>query len=212
MAYGKTKKSKKAHPAALTRPGDRPGRRVPMEEIERGRTFVPNREDQLPKVFTRNGGGQSLFDPDIVVSEVFDELDNEEYITSFDGSFSPETRAEIVIAGLGFDIVPDSDKMSKDFSLIGQKNSDETIMNKRILDPDLKLLTADPISCVEKFKDASDPFYEPDDERTSAIKKEKQLHKTKQRKKLLKVARSLSVVTRRSPNKMLNKRVERRAK
>lgn len=161
------------------------------------------------KVMTRFGP-KSLLAPDISISEALDEIDSKEYITSYTGLSTPETTSLLVIEGLGFTVVPVIAKMSKEFSLIGEENIDESIENPKIMDPDLKLLTPDLTSASDKFKDVDDPFYDFDDERPDSIKKEESIQKRKEDKKFIRVARAISDIVRAGPSKMLDKKVTRR--
>ena len=163
---------------------------------------------------TRNGAIKLFSDPNSPVFDALSELRSKGYIRELGGRINIETKCEQLIGGLNFAIVG-SQELSpgianmKNFSLIGSTNVDETIMNSKILDPDLDKLTPVPVSAVEKIKNQTDTFYELDEERPESIKiifeKEKLIH----RKKAIRVAKDLSEIVRLSPNKMLDKEINR---
>jgi len=165
---------------------------------------------KYPPMTMTTAGPKSLFAPDMVIIESLDEITSKEYLASYTGPSTPETTSLMVIEGLGFGIVPSAAKMSKEFSLIGEENIDKSIENPKIIDPDFGLLTPDPTSASDKFKDVDDPFYDFDDERPDSVKREELLERRKEDKKFIRVGRALSDIVRMGPNKMLDKKSGRR--
>jgi len=99
----------------------------------------------------------------------------------------------------------DSVEFSKDFSLAKTINVDSTIENNRIVDPDLSDLTPGPLSATDKFKSATDSFYDLDDEKTDNIKLMEREHKNRERKKLFKISQLIVNITRHTNNRMLKR-------
>ena len=197
MAYKKTDSKKSSTPTTPTRapPSGRPMPRPPTEST--------------PTIMT-TAGPTGLLGPETTTVEALDEIVSKEYLASYTGPITPETTSLLVIEGLGFIVVPDTTKMSKEFSLIGEENIDKSIENPKIIDPDLKLLTPDPVSASDKFKDVDDPFYDFDDERPDSVKREELIEKRKEDKKFIRVARGLADIVRMGPSKMLDKKAARR--
>tara|TARA_R110002012_G_scaffold302360_1_gene503229 strand:+ start:596 stop:1213 length:618 start_codon:yes stop_codon:yes gene_type:complete len=96
-------------------------------------------------------------------------------------------------------------EFDKNFSLLKTTNVDTTIKSSKILDPDLSTLTPDTILTGDKFKSASDPFYELDDEYPENIKIKRKEDMRDKKLKLVRVATKLTKTARKSRNKMLLK-------
>jgi hypothetical protein len=161
-------------------------------------------------ILTRHGVHRLFSDPNTETIEALGELKNEGYVRTTGGQMNIELKCEEVLEGIGFALV-DTEELSpglanlKNFNLVGSENVDETIMNSKILDPDISRLTPVKIEAIEKIKSENDAFYELDQERADSIKHIVSKEKLKDRKKLIRVAKMATRITRKSPNKMLEK-------
>jgi len=169
------------------------------------------------RVISRNGVITLFSNTNSISAEALAELQQNGYVSEQAAPLI-EDRSLQVIDGLGFVMVeveelsPGLDGNLKDFSLIGSTNIDETIQNSKIVDPDLKNLTPVKNSAGDKFKDQADSFYDLDQERSQAIKNKETIEKRKSKKVALTIARKLSASTKKSQNKMLNKKNKRSLK
>jgi hypothetical protein len=167
--------------------------------------------DLLPiSVINRYGLNKLFSDPNTEAIQALAELKSDGYVRTPGGKMTIELKCEEILEGIGFKLV-DAEELSpglsnlKNFSLIGSVNMDETIMNSKILDPDIGLLTPVKIEAIEKIKSENDAFYELDQERTDSIKRIVSKENLKDRKKLIRVAKMATRIARKSPNKMLEK-------
>jgi len=162
-----------------------------------------------PKLLTSNGT-KTLFDKGSEAMSILGELQQEQYAQHIGGAAPMEMKYQVLLDGLGFSIVKNEElspglQNLKDFSLIGSTNVDETIDNKRIVDPDLEKLTPIKTEAFDKFKSATDAFYELDEERSRSIKKIQDKEKVHHKKVVIKVSRDLARISRKSHNKILPK-------
>jgi hypothetical protein len=169
------------------------------------------------RIISRNGVITLFSNTNSISAEALAELQQNGYVSEQAAPLI-EDRSLQTIDGLGFMMVemeelsPGLDGSLKDFSLIGSTNIDETIQNSKIVDPDLEKLTPVKNSAGDKFKDQADSFYDLDQERPQAIKNKETIEKRKSKKVALTVARKLSASTKKSQNKMLNKKNKRSLK
>jgi hypothetical protein len=165
------------------------------------------------RVLTSNGT-ENIFNRSSKAISILGELQQEEYAQKIGGKAPIELKSQVLLGSLGFSIVKNEELSAglqnlKDYSLIGSTNVDKTIENKKIIDPDLDMLTPIKAETFDKFKSATDAFYELDEERSRSIKKieaEEQIH---HKKILNKVSRDVSRIARKSHNKMLSKQAKR---
>ena len=173
-----------------------------------GSSYAPLQE------LTKNGTAKIFSDVNSKSMEALNELRKKGYAREFGGTVTIEFKCEELIDALCFNIEPVS-KLSpglskaKDFSLVGSTNVDETIMNSKILDPDIDKLTPVFQSASDKIKSEDDPFYNLDQERPESVKQIMEKEKSKDNKKIVRVASRLTEIVRKSPNKMLDQTVER---
>ena len=122
-----------------------------------GSSYAPLQE------LTKNGTAKIFSDVNSKSMEALSELRKKGYAREFGGTVTLEFKCEELIDALCFNIEPVS-KLSpgllkaKDFSLVGSTNVDETIMNSKILDPDIDKLTPVFESASDKIKSEDDPF------------------------------------------------------
>jgi hypothetical protein len=160
-----------------------------------------------PRVLTRNGTMRIFSDKTAYSMEVLGEIQASKFAQELGGKVSIELKSEVLLEGLNFTEAK-SDELSpglselKNFSLIGSTNKDETIANKKIVDPDLATLTPNKINAQDKFKSETDTFYELDESRTTAVKKISQKAEIARKKKIIKVSRDAARITKKSIHKM----------
>jgi len=170
---------------------------------------------RIPIGVTRNNlvRTTSAFSPQQVVALALSDLSADGYAQAA-STHSTLQNSEELLNSLGFMLVQqeklygednDSVEFSKDFSLAKTINVDSTIENNRIVDPDLSDLTPGPLSATDKFKSATDSFYDLDDEKTDNIKLMEREHKNRERKKLFKISQLIVNITRHTNNRMLKR-------
>jgi hypothetical protein len=162
----------------------------------------------------RSGIKKLFSDSNTVTMDGLTELMLKGYMPQLSGKLTLESKCEHLISEVGFTLVSGDEispglKNMKNFSLVGSENIDETIMNSKIMDPDISKLTPVKIEAIEKIKSENDPFYELDQERSESIKLIVHKEKRKDRKKAVRIAKQLTSIVRKAPNKMLEKEFDR---
>ncbi len=161
-------------------------------------------------------GPLELFRAETPTIEALAEFQINGYYREHSGKMNIIEKSNEAINIMGFSITsieelsPGIDTL-KNYSLIGSTNIDETIRNSNIVDPDLNKLTPIKTTATDKFKSASDPFYELDQERPESIKiiSETEMNKMATKTVITKIAYRLAPAIRFSPNKMLKPKTDR---
>tara|TARA_Y100001937_G_C7113388_1_gene328921 strand:+ start:606 stop:1235 length:630 start_codon:yes stop_codon:yes gene_type:complete len=155
-----------------------------------------------------------------VVIDAIEDLKSESLVIDFSMIKDMEFLSTAALSGVGFTMVKTEELTTsggslKDFSLINTKNDETSILNSKIVDPNIGSITPEVVDTKEKFKSETDNFYQLDDERPIKIKEENRFVKKsiETRKKAL-VAQKIIPSVRRSKNIHLPKRsrVRRRRK
>ena len=168
-------------------------------------------ESRNNRILGRNGVRRVFSNPLDISINLLSELQQHGYSEPIAGNVSIIMLSENLMESLGFTMV-DNTELSEglsnmaNFSLIGSENVDQGIANKRIFDPDITLLNPRKIEASDKFKSASDAFYNLDQERSESIKIMSERFENKKRKPAIFIAKKLSGITSKSNNKMVNKR------
>lgn len=185
--------------------------KAPMGSATRPDTSEPgSTKNRAPVIFSKAGPARLFSDPNTTTIEALSELKTAGYSIADLTGLGLEDKCIEMINSVGFSLV-ETEELSpgldtlKNYSLRGSTNVDETIDNSRIVDPDLDKLTPVKEAPIDKFKSASDSFYELDEERSEPIKKIMMKDKAKSKRPVIKVASTLSHAVRKSPNKMLDK-------
>jgi hypothetical protein len=168
-------------------------------------------ESKNNRILGRNGARRVFSNPLDISINLLSELQQHGYSEPIAGNVSMIMLSENLIESLGFTMVENaelSEGLSNmaDFSLIGSDNVDQGIDNKRIFDPDIMLLNPRKIEASDKFKSASDAFYNLDQERSESIKIISERFENKRKKPAIFIAKKLSGITSKSNNKMVDRR------
>ena len=148
-----------------------------------------------PSQIITGGGFQEVFgNSNSETIQALGELIKNGYAAEFKGNLTLEDKCDRLIEGIGFSYV-EIEELSpglstlEDFTLIGSINSDETIENSKITDPDIGLLTPVKGEAFDKFKAVEDAFFQLDAERSRAVKKIINQFRRAARKNKVKVTR-----------------------
>jgi hypothetical protein len=155
-----------------------------------------------------------LGSPQTIIYDALSELSADGYSLNCGGTTFMFQDSEDLLNNLGFTPVEYDDsydqatsvRYSRNFSLVSTINLDDTIKNSKILDPDINTLYAQPILAFDKFKSATDTFYELDDQKTETIKNAEKSDKVQRYypgKKYFKISSMITKSCRASNNKMI---------
>ena len=171
-----------------------------------------------PRVISNNGVAELFSDKNTTTIEALGELSTKGYCADFYGTMPLVDKCIELISALGYTIVeteelsPGLEGTLQNFSLQGSVNIDETIMNSKIVDPDLSTLTPTKHSAEDKFKSEEDPFYDFDEDRPESMKQQQKIQKQADNIAMTILAKHLTEVVRLSPNKLLDRSNKRKLK